>query len=170
MNIIIQSTLKTLQKSHYILANLSNEQLSNTSVSPYHSSIGSHMRHILDFYNCILNRDLNNRIDLTARSRNKEVENCCNLALEYLNNIIAKLKNFNEDLNNMLIVSDDLGLGKIEMTYTLAAAFSQANSHTIHHYAIINYILDGLHINIGDPELGYNPTTPKNVIQNGFIF
>ena len=70
----------------------------------------------------------------------------------------------------MLIVSDDLGLGKIEMTYTLAAAFSQANSHTIHHYAIINYILDGLHINIGDPELGYNPTTPKNVIQNGFIF
>ena len=122
------------------------------------------MRHILDFYNCILNRDLNNRIDLTARSRNKEAENCCNLALEYLNNIIAKLKNFNEDLNNMLIVSDDLGLGKIEMIYTLAAAFSQANSHTIHHYAIINYILDGLHINLEDSDLGYNPTTPKRAI------
>ena len=164
MNIIIQSTLKTLQKSHYILSNLSNEQLSDTSVSPYYSSIGSHMRHILDFYNCILNKDLKNRIDLTARCRNKEVENCSHLALKYLNNIVGKLKIFNEDLDDIVIVTDDLGLGKVEMTYTLAAAFSQANSHTIHHYAIINYILDGLHINLEDSDLGYNPTTPKKAI------
>lgn len=163
MNIIIQSTLKTLQKSHYILSNLSDEELSDTSISPYYSSIGSHMRHILDFYNCILNKDLKNRIDLTARCRDKEVENCSHLALEYLNSIVVKLKIFDEDLNDLVIVTDDLGLGKIEMNYTIAAALSQANSHTIHHYAIINYILDGLHIHIEDSEFGYNPSTPKNL-------
>lgn len=163
MDIIIHSTLKTLQQAHYILSNLTNGHLSNTSVSPYYSSIGSHMRHILDFYNCVLNRDSNNRIDLTARCRNKDVENCCNGAKEYLNSIIRKLENFNEDLNEMVIVTDDLGLGKIDISYTLAAVFSQANSHTIHHYAIINYILDGLQINLEDGELGYNPTTPKKL-------
>ncbi|MGE5945029.1 MAG: hypothetical protein ACM31G_11895 [Flavobacteriales bacterium] len=165
MNIIIQSALKTLQKSQYILANLSNDQLSNTSVSPYYSSIGSHIRHILDFYDCILNKDLENRIDLTARSRNKAVENCCNLATEYLNSITEKLKDSDYNINDMVMVTDDLGLGKIEMSYTLAAALSQANSHTIHHYAIINYILNGLNICLEDSDFGYNPTTPKKAIQ-----
>ena len=161
MDIIIQSTLKTLKKSQYILANLTNEQLSNPSVSPYYSSIGSHIRHILDFYDCILNKDLSNRIDLTARSRNKYVENCCHLATEYLNAIIERLKNSNYNLDDIVIVTDDLGLGKVEMPYTLAAALSQANSHTIHHYAIINYILNGLNISFEDSDFGYNPTTPK---------
>ncbi|WP_111308414.1 hypothetical protein [Confluentibacter sediminis] len=161
MDIIIRSTLKTLEKTQYILANLSNQQLSDISVSPYYSSVGSHIRHILDFYDCILNRDLENRIDLTARSRNKVVEGCCNLAEEYLNLIIDKLKNTNYNTNEMVIVTDDLGLGKIEMSYTLAAALSQANSHAIHHYAIISYILNGLNITLEDSYFGYNPTTPK---------
>ncbi|WP_100612405.1 hypothetical protein [Confluentibacter lentus] len=166
MNIIIQSTLKTLQKSQYILANLSNEQLSNTSVSPYYSSIGSHIRHILDFYDCILNKDLKNRIDLTARTRNKAVENCCNLAEEYLNVITERLKDSDFNIDDIIIVADDLGLGKIEMSYTLAAILSQANSHAIHHYAIINYILNGLNVSLEDSDFGYNPTTPKREKQN----
>src|SRR5690606_17818220 len=103
MNIIIKSTLKTLQKSHYILTNLSNEQLSDTSVSPYYSSIGSHIRHILDFYNCILNRDLKNRIDLTARCRNEEVENCCDVGLDYLSIITAKMTISRCTLNELVI-------------------------------------------------------------------
>jgi len=166
MNIIIQSTLKTLQKSQYILTNLTDEQLSCTSVSPYYSSIGSHIRHILDFYDCILSKDLSNVIDLTARSRNKSVENCCILATEYLNIITARLKDSNYDVDDIVIVIDDLGLGKIEMSYTLAAALSQANSHTIHHYAIINYILNGLNIFFEDSDFGYNPTTPKREMLN----
>ena len=50
MNLIIASTLKTLQKTNSLLFNLTDEQLSDASVSPYYSSIGSHLRHILDFY------------------------------------------------------------------------------------------------------------------------
>ncbi|WP_100615934.1 hypothetical protein [Confluentibacter citreus] len=165
MNVIIQSTLKTLQKSQYILANLSNEQLSNNSIPPYYSSIGSHIRHILDFYDCILNKDLHNQIDLTARSRNRAVENCCILALEYLSIIIERLKDSDYNIDEIIIVKDDLGLGKIEMPYTLGAVLSQANSHTIHHYAIINYILNGLNIPLEDSDFGYNPSTPKQAIQ-----
>jgi hypothetical protein len=161
MNIIIQSTLKTLQKSQYILANLSNEQLSDKSVSPYYSSVGSHLRHILDFYDCILNMDTDKRIDLTARNRSIEAENCCKMAIDYLNSITEKVKKVNYDLEDIVIVTDDLGLGKIEMSYTMAAALSQANSHTIHHYAIISYILNGLNIILEDMNFGYNPTTPK---------
>ena len=57
MNVIIQSTLKTLQKSQVLLDNLSNNQLCDVTVSPYYSSIGTHIRHILDFYQCILTNE-----------------------------------------------------------------------------------------------------------------
>ncbi|WP_242087369.1 DinB family protein [Aestuariivivens sediminis] len=161
MNGILESTLKTLQKSEHLLSNLDDASLSNVSVSPYYSSIGSHLRHILDFYDCILNPDEHNKIDLTARKRNKDVETCCEQASNYLNHIMAALKQRGTDLERQVIVIDDLGMGTIEMPYTYAALFAQANSHTIHHYAIINYILDRLGIIFNDSVFGYNPTTPR---------
>ncbi|RED46092.1 hypothetical protein [Seonamhaeicola aphaedonensis] len=161
MDIIIESTLKTLKKSRSLLEKISDKELCNTSISPYHSSIGSHVRHILDFYDCIFNKNSDNLIDLTARSRNRAVETKCCTALSYLSFIEEKLKTAEFNMSDTVIVIDDLGLGKIEMQYTMASLFSQANSHTIHHYAIINYILKGLNINFEDTDFGYNPTTPK---------
>ena len=163
MNIIIQSTLKTLQKSEILLDHLSNTQLCDASVPPY-SSIGSHIRHILDFYNCIFSVDASHKIDLTARSRDKSVEADCDCAKHYLEQTVEKLKRMAHlDMNATVVATDDLGLGKTDITYTYAALLAQANSHTIHHYAIINFIFDTLGIVIDDPEFGYNPTTPKQV-------
>lgn len=161
MNVIIQSTLKTLQKSQVLLDNLSNAQLCDASVSPYYSSIGTHIRHILDFYDCIFNVNTEDKVDLTARSRNKDVESDCGCAQDYLNLIIGRLSTTTIDINEAVIVVDDLGLGKTEIPYTYGSLLAQANSHTIHHYAIINYIFDRLGIVVYDAEFGYNPTTPK---------
>ena len=166
MNIIIKSTIITLQKSQYLLDSITDEQLCNDSVSPYHSSIGSHIRHILDFYGCVLNIDSDNQIDLTARPRNKDVESKCNCAYDYLNSIIDKLNNLDFNMHETISVIDDLGLGKIEIPYTFSALFAQGNSHTIHHYAIINYIVDRLGIALHDANFGYNPTTPKQASIN----
>lgn len=166
MNIIIQSTLNTLQKSQILLNNLSNIQLCDASAPPYHSSIGTHIRHILDFYDCIFNVDSENRVDLTARSRNKDVETDCDRAQDYLNTIIGRLKAISYDMNDSVLVIDDLGLGKTEIPYTYGSLLAQANSHTIHHYAIINYIFDSLGIVINDSDFGYNPTTPKQTNLN----
>ncbi|GAA3574950.1 hypothetical protein [Snuella lapsa] len=160
MNEIIGSTLKTLQKSKYLLEKLTDSQLCDTSIAPYYSSIGTHLRHILDFYDCILNIT-GKKIDLTARRRNKVVESNCDSAQQYLDTIVDELTVTNFDMEGNVRVLDDLGLGTIEITYTYGALFSQANSHTIHHYAIINYILKGLGITFKDSDFGYNPTTPK---------
>ncbi|TGV01712.1 DinB family protein [Flavivirga rizhaonensis] len=160
MDIIIKSTLNTLQKSQYLLDKLDDAILSNASVPPYNSSIGSHLRHILDFYDCIINikRDC---VDLTARKRDNKIETCCDSAKDYLLSLMDKLSRLDGNLDKTIRVTDDLGLGKTEILYTLSALLAQANSHTIHHYAIINYILDRLGIIINDNDFGYNPTTPK---------
>lgn len=162
MNLVIQSTLNTLKKSYVLLDNLSNEQLSDASVSPYYSSIGCHIRHILDFYSCIFSSK-DNKVDLTARSRDKSVECDCGCAKDYLSAIVGRLNATDFNINDTVWVADDLGLGKTEIPYTYGALLAQANSHTIHHYAIINYIFDSLGITIDDDEFGYNPTTPKQL-------
>lgn len=133
MNIIIKYSLKTLQKCQVLLGNLSNSQLCDTSVSPYYSCIGMHIRHILDFYDCIFTTDTEKRIDLTARTRNKNVESDCRCAQNYLNLIIERLNSSNLNINETVIVVDDLGLGETEILYTYESLLAQANSYTIHH-------------------------------------
>ena len=165
MKLILKSNTHTLLKAKSLLTLLSNEDLRNNSISPYYSSVGSHLRHILDFYDCILSvKDCS--VDLTARKRNTNIENDCDLAQIYLQEILDKLYQIENDKDKNLVVIDDLGLGRIEINYTLSALLAQANSHTIHHFAIINYILNGLGIQITDENFGFNPTTPKNVNLN----
>ena len=166
MDVILQSTLKTLEKSKILLNHLNDTTLSNASVAPYYSSIGNHLRHILDFYDCIFNKKINNEIDLTERSRNQAVETECCSAKNYLDSIIENLNSFDLSMTDFVLVTDDLGLGKVKMTYSYGALFAQANSHTIHHYAIINYIMEGLNISLKDSDFGYNPTTPKQTSLN----
>ena len=164
MNLLIKSSVKTLNKSRHLLTKLSDAQLANVSVSPYYSSIGSHIRHILDFYSCIFNES-EKTIDLTARNRDLDVEKYCDTAISYLDNIIEKVGRLNAfEMHRDIVVIDDFGMGNTELKYTFVALLAQANSHTIHHYAIINYILDRLNIEVEDDSFGYNPTTPKQVI------
>lgn len=166
MNEIIKSTLITIEKSKSLLSVLSDEELSSNSISPYYSSIGSHIRHIYDFYDCSLKIDDKNFVDLTARQRIKSIENNCNSALDYIDELIDRIKNIDFDIDKEIIVIDDLGTGRINIKYTFSALLAQANSHTIHHYAIINYILDRLNIKINVADFGYNPTTPKVAVSN----
>jgi len=162
MNIIIQSSINTLNKSKILLSILSNDELKNDSISPYYSCIGSHIRHILDVYDCILSGIESNHVDLTNRARDTRMHEDCNYAYNNVIRVIEQLEAFGEtDFNKRLNVLDDLGLGNVEIEYSLGAAFAQANSHAIHHYAIINYILDRLNIKIEDESFGYNPTTPR---------
>ena len=86
MNIVIQSSIETLKKSKSLLHVLNDEQLSDCSVPPYNSSIGCHVRHIMDFYDCILTK--RNHVDLTHRKRQIDVETNCDVALKYSNKLM----------------------------------------------------------------------------------
>jgi hypothetical protein len=70
------------------------------------------------------------------------------------------------DLDHMVEVKDDLGLGMVTANYTLAAALIQAHSHAIHHFASIGYIISQMGINLPDGDFGYNPTTPRGDMIN----
>jgi len=165
--IVIDSLLNTLYKSKNILTELNDISYCCKAISPYYSSIGSHIRHILDFYNCIFKGLEGKHIDLTLRERSQMIESDCNCAISEINVVATKLKKLTDaDLTLLLNVEDNLGNGNVILPYTLGALLAQANSHTIHHYAIIGYIMDRLDVVIEDENFGYNPTTPKIVLKN----
>jgi len=147
-----------------LLNTITDKQYSDKSVGPYYSSIGGHMRHILDIFDCIFEGLPSKKIDLAARKRNELAEKYTLHGLLYFETIIEKLRalkfcNYNE----IVEVRDDLGMGEVVVNYTVASALIQAHSHAIHHFASIGFIISKLGIDLPDRDFGYNPTTPKNI-------
>jgi hypothetical protein len=117
---MIDAIEKNLQRGVKLLNSISDQQYSDTSSPPYHSSIGAHMRHILDVFSCIFNGLASKEVDFSKRERNVLAEQQTAVGIDYFNQVITKLHELNpEDFDMMLSVTDDLGLGKVTMKYTL---------------------------------------------------
>ena len=110
--------------------------------------------------NCILNSiENNNDIDLTLRNRDEAISKNKYKAIEEGDSIKNRLDNI-KNIEDIVYVIDDCGTGKIGINYTLESILAQANSHTIHHFASISFILYQLNIDYEIKGFGYNATTP----------
>lgn len=164
---MIPAITQNLNRGINLLNSISDQEYSNNSTAPYYSSIGVHMRHILDVFSCVFQGIEEGEIDLSSRQRNELAERKVSVGLDYFEQIISQLNDINyEDLDKVVKVKDDLGLGMVTANYTLAAALIQAHSHAIHHFASIGYIISQLGINLPDSDFGYNPTTPRTDMIN----
>lgn len=161
--LIISSINHNLNNAIALLKAIDNTVYQDESVGPYYSSIGSHIRHTLDFFECIVNGLDSNNIDLTARRRDELLSKDKESAIEYIYKLQETLLSYlGVNTDYLIHVTDDMGQGKVTVNYTLESILSHANSHAVHHYATIGYILDHLGIEIKISGFGYNPTTPIN--------
>lgn len=159
---MIKEIIKNLQKGRSLLIDISQEHYNDKSISPYHSSIGGHMRHILDMFNCIFIGYDSLKVDFTLRDRNINIETIPSYCITYLDLVIDHLKNIDTtELDKSIELIDDLGGGKCSVNSTLGAVLAQAHSHAIHHYATIGYMMHNLGVVLKDDNFGLNPTTPK---------
>lgn len=161
---MIEAIEKNLFRGVQLLKNISDNEYSNSTTAPYYSSIGGHMRHILDVFDCVFEGMASNEINLINRKRNELSENYTKNGIEYFEKTLATLQTLKtEDFNRIVKVTDDLGLGIVSANYTLAAILIQAHSHAIHHFASVGYIISQLGIQLPDSDFGFNPTTPKPI-------
>lgn len=161
---MIEAIEKNLFRGVQLLKNISDNEYSNSTIAPYYSSIGGHMRHILDVFDCVFEGMASNEINLINRKRNELSENYTKNGIEYFEKTLATLQTLKtEDFNRIVKVTDDLGLGIVSTNYTLAAILIQAHSHAIHHFASVGYIISQLGIQLPDSDFGFNPTTPKPI-------
>jgi uncharacterized damage-inducible protein DinB len=159
---MIDAIQNNLNRGVKLLNSISDELYSDTSVAPYYSSIGGHMRHVLDVFDCIFEGLESNSVNLIHRKRNSLAENFISNGLLYFEEINIKLESLKQvDLNRTIKITDDLGNGSVTITGTLASALMQAHSHAIHHFASVGYVVAQLKIQLPDADFGFNPTTPR---------
>jgi len=158
---VVSAINKNLQQLSMLLNVIESDTYVDVSVGPYYSSIGSHTRHILDFYNCIIDGLDVNEIDLTSRKREEIISTNIEAALKRILEIQQTLMSFTDINTDYLVhVTDNLGEGNLRVSYTLESILAHANSHAVHHFATIGYMLYNLKVTHEITGFGYNPTTP----------
>ena len=139
---LIADNLAALQQALDLLERFDDAQFNQTNGALALSSIGSHLRHCLDFYQCFLTGMAKGRINYDQRARDERVETNRLFA-------VAKIKAMIEGLSQLPATVE-----RREVEVLLEGSAEPANvaewshssvkrelqfllSHTIHHYSLI---------------------------------
>ena len=126
---------------------------------PFNSSIGAHMRHILDHYQALMLGTQAGYVDYTQRARESAVEKDMTLAQESWQQIRAWLADISEhSLQTTFEVMTEHGL----VFSTIARELSFVSSHAVHHFAFMKQLAHAFDVHLSD-DVGVAPATLKNL-------
>ncbi len=101
------------------------------------SSIGQHVRHVIEFYQCLMSGIEHGVIDYDARQRNLELETSLAFSLDTLKAIIETIESL-ENPSQPLLLAVSYQPDKQEfIDTTLIREMVYMIEHSIHHYALI---------------------------------
>jgi len=121
--------------------------------------VGSHLRHVLEFYQCFLDGLATARIDYDARKRDESVERRRQSAMTSIRSIVSKLEevsSFEGDWE--LAVRMENADEDVYLITSVGRELQALSSHTIHHFALIAITLR-LHGFDVDQDFGMSPST-----------
>ena len=72
---ILNAVQIQLEKVKTLCADLSDEHFTSKLEVLNGSSVGAHVRHIIEFYNCLLEFDIRRMVNYDKRKRDKSLEN-----------------------------------------------------------------------------------------------
>ena len=119
--------------------------------------IGAHIRHDLNFVECVLKGIETGIVDYATRERDERIETDPAFAASRIEDVIATLKSLNVDPRTVLFVVSEID-ASLSHRSTVSRELEFVLSHTIHHHAIIKQKLRDTASNI-DPAFGVAPST-----------
>jgi hypothetical protein len=124
------------------------------------ASIGEHVRHIIDFYSCLVNGVEKGVVDYDQRDRDLSLETDLALAIETISNVNKSLSELGTSVNVNVAVSGSIDIDdETPLTYSnIARELQSLHSHTTHHMAIIAILLRTQGFQI-DSQFGKAPST-----------
>jgi hypothetical protein len=132
-----QSSIATLLPVQALINQLNDEQYSKPLTVLSGSSIGKHLRHILEFYECLFKGLVEHSVDYEARERNLRLENDRSYAIQVIQHLIQNLNSFQEDSTIHLHVKMEHDELSISIPTTFYRELAYNIEHCIHHLAII---------------------------------
>jgi hypothetical protein len=121
--------------------------------------VGSHLRHVLEFYECFLDGLATSRIDYDARKRDESIERRRQSAMTSIQSIVSRLEevsSFEGDWE--LAVRMENADKDVYLISSVGRELQALSSHTIHHFALIAITLR-LHGFDVDQDFGMSPST-----------
>lgn len=162
---LLEAAGNSLNQVSTLLAKFNEEEYCRPLPILHNTSIGKHVRHIINFYQCIINPSESEVISYDTRQRDKQMEENPVYGRIIIDALVADLKKLSPDTpvkvsqNFSTVEMDDAQI----IDSTIGREIMYAFDHTVHHLAIIKI---GLNENypdkITDVNLGVAPSTIRN--------
>ncbi|HUR29969.1 MAG TPA: hypothetical protein VMZ69_00985 [Saprospiraceae bacterium] len=126
------------------------------------STIGQHTRHIIEFYNCLLEQSINGSesiINYAKRRRDYLIESQPEHAITFVSQITERLNDL-DSTQNCLLDCAEHGQEDLLINSTIGRELVYNIEHTIHHLAIVKIALKVIQPSLELPEhFGVAPST-----------
>lgn len=162
INALSSKASKQLSEIKSLLEIIENEVYSSTSTYLDGSSIGQHTRHVIEFFDELINGYETSIVSYDKRKRNLVLETQKEAAIEKINELAAMLdKPDKKMVLEQTIISAEVLNHKLETTYSRELIYNI--EHTVHHMAFIKVAAKekGVAEKL-KPEFGYADSTILN--------
>jgi uncharacterized damage-inducible protein DinB len=132
-----QSSENILSQLAVLLEKMSPEQYMTPVESLSGSGVGSHVRHILEFYECLIQGIESGVVDYDSRSRIKLIESDVDYAKKVLEKIVQVINTTRTNINLKLKLDLSTGNNPVIIDTTFNRELAYNIEHAIHHMAII---------------------------------
>ena len=148
---------------HKLVDQLSHEEYTVPVPILSGSTIGQHVRHVLEFYICLMDAT-GGTVNYDARKRDRTLETDRSAVLLKLHSLRKWMDHIDQDVAMELLVdhSHD-GRGATSMSTSLFRELAYAFDHGIHHMALLRIAVEQHHTMIAlDPDFGVAPSTIRD--------
>ncbi len=152
---------KNLADTKELLESLTADQYSKKIEILSEGSIGQHIRHILEFFQCLFHGIENGEVDYDSRKRNLQLETDKDFALKTIEEITKQLLEIKGDQDLLLIANYSVDSeSKQKVKTTLFRELTYNLEHSIHHQALIKVAVFEMQIcGTIKENFGYAPST-----------
>ncbi len=151
MMTLIKTNIEILKQLKIVLTQYSNEEYSQPLTLLSNNSIGKHVRHVIEFYECLFKGIHLAEVNYDKRERNLLLESDLIYTINMVDLIIEQLERKTNDLSILLV--QEFGENEavnIQSSYFRELAYNI--EHAIHHFAIISIANKSLYPHIQLPE------------------
>jgi uncharacterized damage-inducible protein DinB len=154
---LITANVDALRQARDVLESIDDNMYAQTAPGTNGISIGGHMRHLLEFYECFLRGVDRGVIDYDSRSRSAAVQADRLVAAQRTGELLSKLQSMPVPQTEFPVQVCGEDTGRL-LASTVGRELQALVSHTIHHFAMIGVALHVWGVAV-DPAFGVAPAT-----------
>jgi len=153
-----KAAINQLLNLRSILDQFKSEDYTLPVASLKNAAIGQHVRHVLEFYECLFFNATDNSVCYDKRKRNSLLEDNLKYATDYITEIIDELEKV--EFNKRLLLVSNYDGQTVGMESSLYREITYNIEHTVHHFAIMNIAIQNHFSYVELPEyFGYADST-----------